>query len=188
MDILNQNVALNLKRIRKAKNMSLDDVAEQTGISKSMLGQIEREQSNPTVAVLGKIVSGLRVDFMDLLNPPPHETYIIKGDGFSPSRELKNQYKVYSYFPYENDRNFEIYKIVIYPSGQYETEAHGEQTFEYLIINEGELTLKVSDDELHILKQGDGIRFRTDRPHSYTNNGTEVLSFDIVFTWDKKGV
>ena len=43
MDYLSNNVAVNLKRIRKSKSMSLDQVSEQTGVSKSMLAQIERD-------------------------------------------------------------------------------------------------------------------------------------------------
>ena len=50
MNQLDKNIAVNLKRIRKSRNMSLDMLAEKTGVSKSMLGQIERGESNPTVA------------------------------------------------------------------------------------------------------------------------------------------
>ena len=55
MDYLSNNVAVNLKRIRKSKSMSLDQVSEQTGVSKSMLAQIERGTANPSLGVLGKI-------------------------------------------------------------------------------------------------------------------------------------
>ena len=48
MDYLSNNVAVNLKRIRKSKSMSLDQVSEQTGVSKSMLAQIERGTANPS--------------------------------------------------------------------------------------------------------------------------------------------
>ena len=44
--------AVNLKRIRKSKSMSLDQVSEQTGVSKSMLAQIERGTANPSLGVL----------------------------------------------------------------------------------------------------------------------------------------
>ena len=59
MDYLSKNVAANLKRIRKSKCMSLDQAAEQTGVSKSMLAQIERGTANPSLGVLGKITSSL---------------------------------------------------------------------------------------------------------------------------------
>ena len=56
MSQLEKNIALNLKRIRKSHHMSLDMMAEKTGVSKSMLGQIERGESNPTISTIGKIV------------------------------------------------------------------------------------------------------------------------------------
>ena len=59
MDYLSKNVAANLKRIRKSKCMSLDQTAEQTGVSKSMLAQIERGTANPSLGVLGKVTSGI---------------------------------------------------------------------------------------------------------------------------------
>ena len=67
MNQIDRNIALNLRRIRKTKNMSLDMLADRTGVSKSMLGQIERGESNPTVATIGKIVEGLKVPFEQLL-------------------------------------------------------------------------------------------------------------------------
>ena len=52
MDYLSHNIALNLNRIRRAKGMSLDLVAEQTGVSKSMLAQIEKGSANPSIGIL----------------------------------------------------------------------------------------------------------------------------------------
>lgn len=52
MDFVSQNIAVNLKRLRRARRLTLDDVAEQTGVSKSMLGQIERGDSNPTIGTV----------------------------------------------------------------------------------------------------------------------------------------
>ena len=70
MSMLDKNIAANLKRIRKAKNMSLDRMAEQTGVSKSMLGQIERGESNPTVSTIGKIIEGIKVPLEELIEEP----------------------------------------------------------------------------------------------------------------------
>ncbi len=62
MDYLVHNIAINFNHIRKAKGMSLDVVAEQTGVSKSMLAAIEKGAANPSIGVLGKIMSGLRIE------------------------------------------------------------------------------------------------------------------------------
>ena len=70
MDYLSKNVSVNLKRFRQYRNMSLDQMAEQTGVSKSMLAQIERGQANPSIGVLGKITAGLQIELEDLIQAP----------------------------------------------------------------------------------------------------------------------
>lgn len=70
MDYLSNNVAVNLKRFRKYRSMTLDQMAEQTGVSKSMLAQIERGGANPSIGVLGKIAAGLQIEFEDLIQTP----------------------------------------------------------------------------------------------------------------------
>ena len=67
MSRLEENIGSNLKRIRKAQKMSLDMLAKKTGVSKSMLGQIERGESSPTISTLGKIVDGIPVPLEELL-------------------------------------------------------------------------------------------------------------------------
>ena len=108
MDYLSKNISVNLKKIRLGKKMSLDDVAEQTGVSKSMLGQIERGDSNPTIGTIGKIVSGLRVTVDDLICAPTHGTYLVNKEKLTPSKEIEGQYVVYNYFPFDKNREFEI--------------------------------------------------------------------------------
>ena len=70
MDYLVHNIAINLNHIRKAKGMSLDVVAEQTGVSKSMLAAIEKGAANPSIGVLGKIMSymhyGIKSDIVSM--------------------------------------------------------------------------------------------------------------------------
>lgn len=70
MDYLSNNVAVNLKRFRQYRGMSLDQMAERTGVSKSMLAQIERGQANPSIGVLCKITVGLQIEFEDLIQTP----------------------------------------------------------------------------------------------------------------------
>ena len=65
MDI-HQAVGLNIHRIRKAQKLSIDRAAELAGISKSMLGQIERGVVNPTITVLYKLAQGLHVPLEQL--------------------------------------------------------------------------------------------------------------------------
>ena len=87
---LNRAVAENIKRIRKSKKLSMERTAELAGVSRSMLGQIERGEANPSVAILGKIASALKVpaevllendDFQSLLLTPELSTKPQRLDG-----------------------------------------------------------------------------------------------------------
>lgn len=182
MDFLNRNVSINLRRIRKSKQLSLDDVAAETGISKSMLGQIERGEANPTLGTIGKITSGLRVDFMSLVSSPKNESYLIRKQNLSPVKEKKESYSSYVYFPYEQGRDFEIYDICVEPGCSYYCASHGERTLEYLVVSNGTLVLDL-DKEIYTLEAGDAMRFHTDCPHAYQNKGEVPLRLFVVFTW-----
>lgn len=60
----------NLKNIRKSMGLSLDAVSSMTGVSKTMLSQIERSESVPTLATVSKIANGLKIRFDNLLTSP----------------------------------------------------------------------------------------------------------------------
>ena len=99
MNQLDKNIAVNLKRIRKSRNMSLDMLAEKTGVSKSMLGQIERGESNPTVATIAKIVDGIRVTFEELIYPKTDSVVIIDNESLPVYKAQEGAYQVRSIFP-----------------------------------------------------------------------------------------
>jgi len=71
MKDLNKAISKNLKKIRKKKDLSLDALSNLTGVSKSMLGQIERGEVNPTISTILKISNGLKVSFTSLLKKNP---------------------------------------------------------------------------------------------------------------------
>lgn len=184
MEYITQNVARNLKRIRKSKEMSLDDVARQTGISKSMLGQIERGVSIPTVETLGKIVSGLRISYNSLISAAKNDVVLVDKGKLEPSYISENaDYKAYEYFPYEEDRTFEIYLMNLEAHSSYSSEAHGDNTYEYLTVFSGTLTVRV-DDRLYDVAEENSIRFPTNCKHEYVNNSDKMVKFSVTFTWN----
>lgn len=184
MEYITQNVSRNLKRIRKSREMSLDDVAKQTGISKSMLGQIERGVSTPTVETLGKIVSGLRVSFNSLISAAKNDVVLINKEELAPSYVSENgAYKAYEYFPYEEDRTFEIYLMNLVANSSYSSESHGDNTYEYLTVLSGNLTVKV-EDKCYEVTEENSIRFPTNCKHEYINRSEATVKFSVTFTWN----
>lgn len=177
MNYLSHNIAVNLQAIRKAKGMSLDTVSEQTGVSKSMLAMIERDSANPSIGVLGKIMSGLRISLEDLTKSPSDDAYLVNAETLEPTKNAAGRYQVWTCFPISDNHIMEIYRIRIAPGGEYESGSHGEHTKEYLSIQEGELTLLESGREWTI-HPNEYLRFASDRPHIYANRTNQ----DVIFT------
>ena len=163
MDYLSHNISINLRRIRQSKSMSLEQAAEQTGVSKSMLAQIEKGTANPSLGVLGKITSGLRIEFQRLIETPREDFCLVKPETLVPTKEIEGQYRVWTCFPYEDTRLVEIYRIDVEPGGVYMSGAHGENTREYLTVTDGELTVECRG---HVHRAAGGVQIR-DRSAAY---------------------
>lgn len=73
-------LAHNLKSLREQRKLSLDKVAELTGISKTMLGQIERGESSPSITTVWKIANGLKLSFTSLIHEPYSNTVVVSRD------------------------------------------------------------------------------------------------------------
>ncbi|MEC9259838.1 MAG: helix-turn-helix transcriptional regulator, partial [Pseudomonadota bacterium] len=97
-----QHIAQHLKALRKAQGLSLDSVAKLTGVSKAMLGQIERQESSPTISTLWKIASGLDASFSAFFATGNDEK---AGDDNFP--EDPNM-KVKAIFSYREDTRMEV--------------------------------------------------------------------------------
>ena len=182
MDYANKNISINLNRIRLSKNMSLDVVAEQTGVSKSMLAKIERGEANPSVGSLVRISSGLRIDLRQLIDSPRESVHQIPFDRMIPTKVEEGKYRIYTYFPFEKERKFEIYGFEIDPGGVYFSGAHGENTVEYITVTSGELTI-IIDGKKYMVRPGDAFRFDSDVEHWYCNKGEEMISLRVFFTF-----
>lgn len=75
-------LAINLKRLRTERNLSLGQLATLSDISKVMLSQIEKGSTNPTINVIWKIANGLKVPYTALLEQDISELKILKKEDF----------------------------------------------------------------------------------------------------------
>ena len=83
MDITNR-IASNAKRLREQKKLTLDAAANLTGVSRSMLAQIEKGEVNPTISVLWKIANGYKVSFTSLVEDQGEAVCVIRGNDMEP--------------------------------------------------------------------------------------------------------
>lgn len=178
MNQLDKNIAVNLKRIRKEKNMSLDMLAEKTGVSKSMLGQIERGESNPTVATIAKIVDGIRIPFEELIYPKTESVMVIDNEKLPLYREEEGAYQVRSVFPYDRHRNFEVYEVRIEPGETCASFLGDGKRCEYIMVVQGMLTLATREGTYEVAADH-AVRLDAADCRSYQNRGTQALLFHV---------
>ena len=179
MEYLSNNIAKNLYRIRTSRGWSLDAAAEQTGVSKGMLYQIEQGNANPSINVLGKIASGLRIEFTELIASPPEDSYLVKIDEVFPIKESE-KYTVKTCFPYEDNKKIELYHIEILPGGVYHSGGHGAGTREYISVIEGVLTVDTGR-EIQEIRTNEIFRFNCEEEHKYINNRENKTAFICFF-------
>lgn len=176
-NFLSEQIGQRLRFYRRQRNLSLDEVAELTGVSKPMLGQIERGSSNPTVAVLWKIAAGLQVPIASFLmhNPsirylPMEEQPFIKEDN-----DLFETYNTFASpgIPFEN------YRIRMLPGCTHHSEAKGIGVIKIVTVYTGSLLIIIGDEQ-YTLEKGDAISFSTDIHQVYQNLKEEPCEFNLV--------
>lgn len=108
MDNLTHYLATTLRTLRHQRGWSLSRLAEISGVSKAMLGQIERNESSPTVATLWKIATGLNVPFSMFISPPQAE--------FPPTFDPQQQAMVITpLFPWDPELCFDYFSLLLAP-------------------------------------------------------------------------
>jgi transcriptional regulator with XRE-family HTH domain len=167
----NRHLAAALRALRSERGWSLDRTAQETGVSKAMLGQIERGESSPTIATLWKIASGFQTSLSGLIEPTPPAT----PEGFVHRTvdALRNQpgpdgMLVAPLFPYEPRFGFELFELTLLPGYERLSEAHEPGVTEHVIVLRGRMEVLV-EGEWRELTEGHAVRFAADRPHGYRN-------------------
>ncbi|GEB34688.1 MULTISPECIES: helix-turn-helix domain-containing protein [Brevibacillus] len=179
MESIQTIIGANLETIRKKRGLSLDKVAELTGVSKGMLHQIERGDSQPTVTTLWKMATGLQVSFSSLLKAPDSAVSFVSIADVSPIIEDNGLCRAYLQFPFDPMTKLEMFRIELDPGASYSSTPHNEGVYEYITVSAGEFCLKIKD-ELFRMSEGDGIRFAGNVPHQYSNEGEKQAVIQVV--------
>ena len=180
---MNAVIAENIKRLRENLKISMEELAKLSGVSKSMLAQIERSEGNPTISTLWKIANGMKVPFDALTIRPKRDYEIIKTSELEPTLEDNGHVRNYSIFPDDENRKFAIYYVEVDQGGYWNSEPHLRGTSEFITVIKGQLTIRSLEDE-YTVHQGESFRFKSDVPHAYHNSGeSEALIHMVLYNY-----
>jgi transcriptional regulator with XRE-family HTH domain len=183
---LSLSVSRNLKKLRSEKGLSLEKLSQLSGVSKTMLNQIELCKSTPSINILWKIAKSLEVPFSLIINSDEKENSILlkqKDTKILTSRDGK--FSSRALFPFDsNNRLHEFYELRLSPRGTEKASGHSPGTIENIVVNIGSLELKVGKS-IYNLEAGDAILFEADIDHVYHNPGAITSVMYLVMTYQK---
>ncbi len=167
-------LARRLRALRAQRGWSLERAARATGVSKAMLGQIERGESSPTVATLWRIAGGFELGLSDLLlDAPPPPATVVRASRLRPAVDAM---LVAPLFAYDPALGFELFEVTLLPGYTRRSEPHAAGVVEHVVVVSGAMELCL-DDDWTALACGDAVRFAADRAHGYRNLGAADARF-----------
>ncbi len=182
------HISIVLKKLRQEKGWSLDKTAEVTGVSKAMLGQIERAESSPTIATLWKIASGLQTSFSSFIEEMDTDIKdtLYRAGKTKPLHPKDKKFRVLSLFPYDKKLKCDIYVIELLPGCEHLSPPHQQGVIEHVIVINGKMEVLIKGT-WKSLNKGAGLRFNANQPHGYRNTTSSIACFhNIVHYIDGK--
>ena len=168
-------IAENLRSLRESRALSLDQLSELTGVSKSMLRQIETGKSSPTIATIWKIANGLHVSFTALLSKPDNQVQVKPFRAGTPLTAEGKHYRLFPLIPFSPQQSFETYYVEIDPGTVFQGEPHQGNVYEYIFVTGGRLEMTLGGKTYEI-NAGEFLKFLADRPHAYRCLGDEMVT------------
>jgi transcriptional regulator with XRE-family HTH domain len=175
-----QRVAENLRELRRKRDLSLDELAQRTGVSRAGLSQIETRKTNPTLGVLWKIAAGLGVPFAELLGEAQPQICLLRRKDVPVLRSADRLFESRPLMPSSAGNQVEVYELRLAARARHASDSHGPGTRELVAVISGSLRL-TAGDRAETLEAGDSMLFNSNVPHAYENPGdTEARYHDLI--------
>ncbi|WP_461012373.1 helix-turn-helix domain-containing protein [Streptomyces capparidis] len=167
---------------RRARGMALERLAELSGVSRSMVSDVERGAKTPSVLVLDHLATALGTSIARLLDEPvrpgvmvmPRARQYVVRDPSGWERRILS--------PVLPGTEFEFMCTTLEPgvdAGEFSPHPPG--SHEYVAVETGRLRLTV-DGVPHLLTAGDAAYFPGDRRHAFANDTNEVCVYYLAMT------
>src|ERR671914_1762072 len=172
-----------VRELRRGRGLTLEELAERSGVSRAMISKLERGEKNPTLVVAARLAEGLGVTLSRLAGMEerrevvvvPRERRMVMGDpetGFE--RQLLS--------PNFAGRGVEFIRNEI-PEGSTSGEfpPHRRGVEEHIVVERGRLRATLAGEE-YLLGEGDAVCFEADLPRRFDNAGEGECSYYLVIS------
>lgn len=171
-----------IRRMRAERKWALESLANASGVSRSMLSQIERNEANPTLAVTMRIARAFGVSLGELVEAvtATSSVQVIRGSDRAQIYRSDKDCEIRTLSPLQLEKDVEFYQVRLQPGGAVQSASHFTGTREFLVVEKGRIRVE-SGRDIEELEQGDSATYRADVPHAIVNLGKgEALVFLVV--------
>jgi len=173
-------VAENLRERRRILALSLDELAQASGVSRAALSQIETRKTNPSLSVLWKVAVGLQIPISELIGERRETVSLLRRDEAAVLRSVDGKMESRPLARSGAGPGVEVYELRIAPHAAHASEPHAPGTRELITVLSGALKMSVGE-ETYLLGVGDALVFPADQKHVYESSGsTETRCHDVI--------
>ncbi|AQP54138.1 hypothetical protein CBF34_06265 [Vagococcus penaei] len=175
-DDLISELAQTLRRLRKERQLTIEQLAKLADVSGITISNIENNRSNPTINVLWKLSVALQVNLSQLLNYANHQVTVSKLDEHYFLSDLVQGWLVQ---PVYQESDFDVFRVCLKANSSYEMPKQFEQSIEIITVMQGQLKLTVGKTS-YDLQTFDSINFDASVAHKYQNITQQDVWLTII--------
>ncbi len=174
-------LAETLRTKRKGKGLAIEQLAEASGVSRSMISKIERAEAVPSTSVLSRLAEALGVTFSQLLVEPEEQDVVVLPQRVQPVlRDQASGFTRRCISPILPGRGIDwVLNTLPVGSTTGEFTAHRRGTDEYIYVLSGTLEARLGEQS-HRLEAGDAVYFQATSTHEFRNLGPTDCQYFLV--------
>ena len=176
-----------VRELRRERRLTLDVLAESSGVSRAMISKVERGEKNPTLVIAARLAEGFGVTLSQLVGMEERrEVIVVPRERRMVMRDPATGFERQLLSPTFGKKGIEFVRNVVPEgSGSGEFPPHGRGVGEYIVVERGRLRAILGEEE-HLLNEGDAVYFEADVSHRFENVGKGECSYYLVI--DSTGI
>lgn len=183
---LTERIADRLRGLRSQRGYTLDELAKQSGVSRSMISAIERGENSPTAVLLERLAAPLGVSLAALFDAPAAAGDPVARRAHQAEwRDPSSGYLRRSVSPTGVETPIRLVEVEFPAGGRvtYDTGPRAARIDQQVWVLDGALDVTVGD-ETHHLETGDCLAFQLDRPTGFHNPSTQTVRYAVIVVGD----
>ena len=178
---INEDLGRRVKKLRADRGWSLDELASVSGVSRSMLSEIERERANPTLSVTYRIARAFGLSLQNIIESADSASSIQVARANDNAHVFRSdkQCEIRTLSPLNPKKDIEFYEMRLPVNNVLTSQPHMDGTWEFLTVKDGGVNFQ-SRNLNESFAKSNSATFRADVAYSIANSGKREAVISLV--------